>query len=111
VRRGVRGGVAGVALNIVSDRDTKFLGHFWRTIWTRLGTNFSFSSLYHPQTNGHTEVVNMSLGNLLRSLLTEHHSQWDQILPQTEFDYNDSPNRITGKIPFQIVYGIHLRGI
>jgi hypothetical protein len=27
------------------------------------------------------------------------------------FSYNDSPNRSTGKIPFQIVYGMHLRGI
>jgi hypothetical protein len=44
-------------------------------------------------------------------LVTEHHSQWDQILPQAEFSYNDSPNRSTGKIPFQIVYGMHPRGI
>jgi hypothetical protein len=56
-------------------------------------------------------VVNQSLGNLLRSLVTEHNSQWDQILPQAEFAYNDSPNRSTGKIPFQIVYGMHPRGI
>jgi hypothetical protein len=28
-----------------------------------------------------------------------------------EFAYNDSPNRSTGKIPFQIVYGMHPRGI
>jgi hypothetical protein len=64
------------------------------------GDNLSFSSTYHPQTNGQTEVVNQSLGNLLRSLVTEHHSQWDQILSQAEFAYNDSPNRSTGKIPF-----------
>jgi hypothetical protein len=44
-------------------------------------------------------------------LVTEHHNQWDQILPQAEFAYNDSPNRSTGKIPFQIVYGMHPRGI
>jgi hypothetical protein len=75
------------------------------------GDKLSFSSTYHPQTDGQTEVVNQSLGNLLRSLVTEHHSQWDQILPQAEFSYNDSPNRSTGKSPFQIVYGMHPRGI
>jgi hypothetical protein len=32
-------------------------------------------------------------------------------MPQAEFAYNDSPNRSTGKIPFQIVYGMHPRGI
>jgi hypothetical protein len=70
-----------------------------------------FSSAYHPQTDGQTEVVNRSLGDLLRSLVTEHHSQWDSILPQAEFAYNDSVNRSTGKSPFQIVYGMQPRGV
>jgi hypothetical protein len=97
--------------SIVSDRDTKFIGHFWRTLWKKLGTNLSFSSTYHPQTDRWIEVVNKSLGDLLRSLVTEHHSQWDNILPQAKFAYNDSVNRSTEKIPFQIVYGMQLRGI
>jgi hypothetical protein len=56
-------------------------------------------------------VVNQILENLLRSLATKHNNQWDQILPQEEFAYNDSPNRSTGKIPFHILYGMHPRGI
>jgi hypothetical protein len=47
----------------------------------------------------------------LRSLVTEHHNQWDQILPQEEFSYNDSPNRSTRKSPFQILYGMQPRGV
>jgi transposase InsO family protein len=60
--------------SIVSDRDTNFVGHFWRTMWKKLGMNMSFSSAYHPQTNGKAEVVSKSLGNLLRSLVTKHHN-------------------------------------
>jgi hypothetical protein len=101
----------GLPKSIVSDKDTKFVGHFWRTLWKKMGTYFSFNSSYHPQTDGQTKVVNRSLGNLLRSLVTEHHNQWDQILPQEEFAYNDSPNRSTGKIPFQILYGMQPRGV
>jgi hypothetical protein len=56
-------------------------------------------------------VVNRSLRDLLRSLVTEHHSNWDQILPQAEFAYNDSMNRSTGKSPFQILYGTQPRGV
>jgi hypothetical protein len=62
---------------IVSDRDTEFIGHFWRTLWKKLGTDLSFISTYHPQIDGQTEVVNKSLGNLLRSLVTEYHNHWD----------------------------------
>jgi hypothetical protein len=85
---------------IVSDRDTKCIVHFWRTLWKKLGTNLSFSLAYHPQMDGQTKVVNKSLGDLLRSLVTKHHSQWDNILPQAEFAYYDSFNRSIGKIPF-----------
>jgi hypothetical protein len=76
-----------------------------------MGTNLSFNSSYHPQKDGQTKAVNRNLGDLLRSLVTEHHSQWDNILPQVEFSYNDSLNRSTGKNLFQIVYGTHPRGV
>ncbi|GKB53515.1 RNA-directed DNA polymerase, partial [Tanacetum coccineum] len=57
----------GVPKTLTSDRDVKFVSHFWRTLWTRLGSKLQFSSSHHPQTNRQTEVVNRSLGNLLRS--------------------------------------------
>ena len=47
----------GLPRSIVSDWDTKFVGHFWRNLWKRLGMNLSFSSSYHPQTDGQTNVV------------------------------------------------------
>jgi hypothetical protein len=42
--------------------------------------------------------------------VTEHHSQWDHILSHAKFTYNDSLNESIGHIPFQIVYGMQLRG-
>jgi hypothetical protein len=38
----------GLPKSIVSDRDTKFIGNFWRTLWKKMGTNLMFSSSYHP---------------------------------------------------------------
>jgi hypothetical protein len=85
----------GLHRSIVSDRDMKFMGHFWRTLWKKMGTNLMFRSTYHPHTDGQTEVVNRSLGDLLRILVIEHHSSWDNVLSQEEFAYNDSVNRST----------------
>jgi len=36
---------------------------------------------------------------------------WDRALAQVEFAYNDSPIRSTGFSPFQILYGMHPRGV
>nr|GEV91043.1 RNA-directed DNA polymerase [Tanacetum cinerariifolium] len=66
---------------------------------------FKFSSSHHPQTYGQTEVVNRSLGNLLRSLIRDNAKQWDFILLQAEFAYKRSVNRTTGKSSLEVVYG------
>ncbi|GKA18253.1 ribonuclease H-like domain-containing protein [Tanacetum coccineum] len=71
----------GVPKTLTSDRDVKFVSHFWRTLWTRLGSRLQFSSSHHPQIDGQTEVVNRSLGNLLRSLIGDNAKQLDLILP------------------------------
>ena len=101
----------GLPRSIVSDRDARFTCLFWRTLWKKLGTKLNFSSTYHPQFNGQTEVVNRSLGKMLRSLVGENMKQWDKVLAQAEFAYNDSPNRSTGISPFKIMYGMHPRGV
>lgn len=44
--------IHGLIASIISDRDVKFQGNFWRTLWKKLGTKLSFSSSYHPKMNG-----------------------------------------------------------
>ena len=70
----------GLPQSIVSDLDVRFLSHFWRYFWRLANTTLNFSSAYHPQTDGQTEVVNRSLGNLLQSLVSDHLKSWDQRL-------------------------------
>ena len=90
---------------IVSDRDTKFVSYFWKTLWGMSKTKLKFSTAYHPQTDGQTEVINYSLENLLCCLVRDHLTTWDQVLPMAEFAYNNSVNRSTGIPPFEAVTG------
>lgn len=96
----------GLPTSIVSDRDTRFLSHFWRSLWRMANTELHFSSAYHPQTDGQTEVVNRSLGNLLRCLVGDHVKSWDLKLSQAEFAHNSALNRSSGFCPFYVVYGV-----
>ena len=94
-----------VRRSIVSDRDVRFTSSFWKALWHLMGTTLQFSTAFHPQTDGQTEVTNRSLGNILRCLVQENTTTWDELLPRAEFTYNSSIHHATGYSPFQINSG------
>lgn len=100
----------GLPTSIVSDRDTRFLSHFWRSLWKMLHTSLDMSTAYHPQTDGQTEVTNRALGNMLRCLVGENIRTWESRLCQAEFAHNHATNRSSGFSPFEVVYSLLPRG-
>ena len=93
----------GLPKTIVSDRNTKFVIYFGKTLQGMSKTKLKFSTAYHPQTDGQTEVINYSLENLLCCLVRDHLTTWDQVLPMVEFAYNNSVTRSTGISLFEAV--------
>ena len=48
---------------------------------------------------------------MLKSMIGESPKQWDRVLAQSKFSYNDSLNISTRMSPFQILYGMYPRGV
>jgi hypothetical protein len=93
----------GMPSTILSDRDAKFLSHFWQTLWNKLGTKLLFSTTCHPQTDGQTEVVNRTLGTMLHAILKKNLKICEECLPYLEFAYNRATHSTTKVSPFDIL--------
>lgn len=98
--------IHGLPTSIVSDRDVRFCGHFWRHIFDKLHVTLNMSSGDHPETDGQTERVNQVLEDMLRAYVSERQTDWDLYLPLLEFAYNKRPHKVTGMSPFEMNYGM-----
>jgi len=58
-------------------------------------------------TDGQIEVVNRTLGTLLRTVLKKNLNSWEECLPHIEFAYNRIVHCTTNCSPFEIIYGFN----
>ena len=97
----------GLPSSIISDRDPRMTSLFWKGLFENLGTKLNFSSAYHPQTDGQSEILNSIVLDLLKSYVGEvaQRNQWEQYLPLVEYAYNNTVHTSTGKALFEIIEG------
>ena len=100
----------GMPRTIVSDRDSKFLSYFRKTLWCKLGTKLLFSTTCHPQTGGQTKVMNRTLSSLLKAIIKKNSKTYEDYLPHVKFAYNRTIHSATKFLPFEIVYGFNPLG-
>jgi hypothetical protein len=99
----------GLPAAIITDRDPRFTGAFWQTLFSLCGTKLKMSTAYHPQTDGQTERANRTLVESLRTYTNSRHNDWDTHLSLIEFSYNNTANASTGQTPFFLAHGRHPR--
>lgn len=95
----------GVPREIVSDRDPRFLSHFWSSLQKAFGTNLKLSTAFHAATDGQTERTIQTLEDMLRACALEFQGSWVKSLSLVEFSYNNSYHSSIQMAPYEALYG------
>ena len=86
---------------LISDRDSRFTGDFWKPLFSLIGTKLSMSTAWHPETDGQTERAHRTLEDMVRSF-NQHRKNWVDVLPALEFAYNNAEQASTKTSPFYL---------
>ena len=94
----------GVPQVILSDNGKNFASEIVKILCEKFLIKHTFSSPYHPQTNGMVERLNRTLCNSLAKV-KEQDENWDIHIPAVLFAYRTKRHSTTGYTPFQLAYG------
>jgi len=103
--------IHGIPKTTISDRDPLFLSKFWKELFKVQGTQLKYSTAYHPETDGQTEVVNCTLKSYLCCFVSDHPRCWYKFLHLAEYWHNSSYHSTIQMTPFEALYGRHLPSI
>ncbi|MBW0505870.1 hypothetical protein O181_045585 [Austropuccinia psidii MF-1] len=100
--------------NIISDRDPKFTSALWTNIHRFFATKLSFSTAYHPQTDGLAERLIQTLEDMIRRFCAYASEfkdsdgftqEWCTVIPALELAYKASVSSSTGQAPAMLEKG------
>jgi len=96
-------------LQIILDRGVQYSAELFQEWYKILEIESTMSTAYHPQTDGQTEQVNQVLEQYLWCYIDYNLSNWLDLLPSTEFAYNNQVHKGIKESLFFLEYGRHLR--
>ena len=99
----------GTPFPIVSDHDPRFTSMFWKELQSALGTRLNFSTAFHPQTDGQSEIMIQVLEDMFRGCVLDFPRSWDMYIPLMEFSYNNSYQSSICMTPYEALYGRNCR--
>lgn len=95
----------GVPQRFHSDQGGEFMNSILKQLMKLLGTKHTFSTAYHPQTNGSLERFHATLRDHIRMYHQRSKNAWDQIVPLAIMCHNTSLNQTTGYTPHELLFG------
>ncbi|GJZ89435.1 reverse transcriptase domain-containing protein [Tanacetum coccineum] len=78
----------GVPVSIISDRDSKFTSHFWKSLNKALGTQLDMKYGNYPTDRWSNERTSKPMEDMLRACEINFWEGWDRHLLLVEFFYN-----------------------
>ncbi|MBW0520267.1 hypothetical protein O181_059982 [Austropuccinia psidii MF-1] len=97
-----------LVINFISDRDPKFTSALWTNLHILFWTKLSFSTAYHPQTDGLAERLIQTLEDMIRRFCAYglelkdsdgFTHDWCTQIPALEFAYKTSVHSSTAQTP------------
>jgi hypothetical protein len=95
-----------VSRHIIVDNANYFDNAIFKDFYQQIGMNDTFTSVYHPQTNGAVERDNNLIFEAIKKILEgEKNGKWAEVMPQAVWSHNTTVCRATNFTPFRLMYG------
>ena len=95
----------GAPKELLSDRGRTFINQTLDELCGQWKVQQTFSTAYHPQTNGLVERYNKTLVETLAKLCLKKPQEWDEMIPAALFAYRTARHETTKRTPFFMMYG------
>jgi len=97
--------VYGTPKILLTDRGTNFTSELIKSVNGLWGVKQSFTTPYHPQTDGMVERFNRTLITMIKSYVHDNQQNWDALIPYALYAYRTTIHTATRETPFFLMFG------
>ncbi|GKT32052.1 hypothetical protein ADUPG1_002184, partial [Aduncisulcus paluster] len=97
----------GLPNRVRSDRGTQYVNDLLKDLYGKLGIKQHKVLAYHPQANGIVERTKQEVVRHMRvaALRVKNNEEWEKLIPIAQYVINTTVNRMTGRSPYEALFG------